>query len=113
MIRPVSVEIAMKGAGAEDAARDLFSKGWFEAEWESQREGECPEVRARLLAIAGGCVTVADKVLGWWESWRKSGPAAEGLSLVLEGPGGRRVSFDTADRDELVELLRVLHAHPG
>jgi hypothetical protein len=110
MIRPVSVEIAMKGPRAEDAARDLFSKGWFEAEWESQREGESPLVRARLLAIAGGCVTIADKVLGWWESWRKSGSATEALSLVLEGPGGKRVSFDTADRDQVVEVLRVLHS---
>jgi hypothetical protein len=112
MIRPVSVEIAITGPGAEDAARDLFSKGWFEAEWESQREGDSPLVRARLLAIAGGCVTVADKVLGWWESWRKSASAGQALSLVLEGPGGARVAFDTAGRDEVVEVLRVLHSSP-
>jgi hypothetical protein len=112
MIRAASVEIAMKGTGAEAAARDLFSKGWFEAEWESQRDLDSPLVRARLLAIAGGCVTVADKVLGWWDGWRKAVPAAGELNLVLEGPGGKRVSLDTADRDDLVEVLRVLHAFP-
>jgi hypothetical protein len=112
MIRAVSVEVAMEGARAEEAARDLFSQGWFEAEWESQREAGALLVRARLLAIAGGCVTVADKVLGWWESWHRGDLPKGGLKLVLEGPGGKRVSLHTAQRDELVEVLRALHAFP-
>jgi hypothetical protein len=105
-----SVRIVMEGAGAEAAARDFFSRGWFEAEWERQQQGSTPVVSANVLAIGGGSVTVAEKMLGWWESWRQQGEAAPALAVVVQVPGGARVALDTASRDSLVDVLRVLHA---
>jgi hypothetical protein len=109
-----SVRIVIEGAGAEAAARDFFSRGWFEAEWERQlisnEGGDTPVVRADVLAIAAGSVTVAEKMLGWWESWRRGSDADPGLAVVVQAADGVRVALDTASRDSLVDVLRVLHA---
>jgi hypothetical protein len=43
MTAPGSVKILLEGARAEAATRDLFSKGWFEAEWEQKPEGVAPD----------------------------------------------------------------------
>ena len=108
--KPRSVEIVLEGAQAEAATRDLFSMGWFEAEWERTPEAATPVVRARLIALAGGSVTVADKLLGWWEKWYMpdADPGAR-LSVRVEGPGAR-LALGTATRDALVDVLRMLHA---
>jgi hypothetical protein len=114
-----SVKIVFEGARAEAATRDLFSKGWFEAEWEGRADarGMAPGsvVSAQVHALAGGSVTIADKVLGWWQGWNTgeqnpAGAVELPLSVVLEGPSGARVPLAGADRDALVEVLRVLHA---
>ena len=104
-----SVRIVIEGAGAEAAARDFFSRGWFEAEWERQELGATPIVNANVLAIAGGSVTVADKMLGWWESWRRGNEPAAQLEVVVHAAGGARLALDTASRDSLADVLRVLH----
>ena len=120
MTPQLSVRIVLEGARAEAATRDLFSHGWFEAEWE--RAAAAPDsepasvVSAQVHAIAGGSVTIADKVLGWWRGWSDEADAAPDsaaapLSVVLEAPSGARVPLASADRDALVEVLRVLHAH--
>jgi hypothetical protein len=108
MTKRSSIEIVLEGAQAEAATRDLFSMGWFEAEWERAPEGTTPIVRARLLALAGGSVTVADKLLGWWGKWHTPDGEAP-LSVRLEA-AGTRLSLGTATRDALVDVLRVLHA---
>lgn len=109
-----SVRIVIEGADAEAAARDFFSRGWFEAEWErqliSKEQGDTPVVRADVVAIGAGSVTVAEKMLGWWESWRRGGEARPGLAVVVQAADGARVTLDTASRDSLVDVLRVLHA---
>ena len=105
-----AVRIVIEGAGAEAAARDFFSRGWFEAEWERQEHGATPVVSANVLAIGAGSVTVAEKMLGWWESWRRDRAAEPGLAVVVQAAGGARVALDTASRDSLVDVLRVLHA---
>lgn len=104
------VRIVMEGIDAEAAARDFFSRGWFEAEWERRERGPTPVVSANVLSIGGGSVTVAEKMLGWWESWRRERAADAGLAVVVQAPGGPRVALDTASRDSLVDVLRVLHA---
>jgi hypothetical protein len=110
MTKPRPVEIVLEGAQAEAATRDLFSLGWFEAEWERTPEASTPIVRARLIALAGGSVTVADKLLGWWEKWHMpDGDPGARLSVRVEGHGAR-LSLDSATRDALVDVLRVLHA---
>ena len=113
MSTPPTLQVLFDGPGAEAAARDLFSMGWFEAEWERRPEGTgraTPGVRAQVVAIAGGSVTVAEKVLGWWERQRKSEGGHEArLSVTFEVPSGKRVTLATADRDALVDVLRVLH----
>jgi len=124
MTAPVSVRIVLEGVRAEAATRDLFSHGWFEAEWE--RAAPAPDsepapssvVSAQVHAIAGGSVTIADKVLGWWRGWSNEADATDGpdstaapLSVVLEASSGARVPLASADRDALVEVLRVLHTH--
>jgi hypothetical protein len=117
-VRRSSIDVSIRGPRAEAATRDLFSKGWFEAEWEQrpERQGEEEQrppssvVHAQVLAIGGGSVTIADNLLGWWEGWRESEPSvATPLEVVLEGPTGSRVSLGTTDRDGLVDVLRVLH----
>ena len=105
-----SVRIVIEGAGAEAAARDFFSRGWFEAEWERQEQGNTAVVSANVLAIGAGSVTVAEKMLNWWESWPRGGAAESALAVVVHAPGGARVALDTASRDSLVDVLRVLHA---
>jgi len=105
-----AVRIVIEGAGAEAAARDFFSRGWFEAEWERQEQGNAAVVSANVLAIGAGSVTVAEKMLGWWESWRRDGRAEPGLVVVVQAADGARVALDTASRDALVDVLRVLHA---
>jgi hypothetical protein len=111
-----SIKVSIEGPRAEAATRDLFSKGWFEAEWERRpEEPSAPSsvVSAQLVAIAGGSVTTADKVLGWWESWRKAEEATGAhLEVVLEGPSGARVALASASRDSLVDVLRLLHNPP-
>ena len=109
MTEPRTVRIVIEGAGAEAAARDFFSRGWFEAEWERQELGVTPIVSANVIAIGGGSVTVAEKMLGWWESWRRDAGVASDLEVVVQVPGGARVPLDTASRDSLVDVLRVLH----
>ena len=118
MSRTSTVRFMLEGSEAEAATRDLFSMGWFEAEWEQRRDkppsAALSAVSARVIAIAAGSVTIADKLLGWWDKWRNAG--AEGgvrLSIVLEVPSGPRVALGTASRDELVEVLRTLHAPAG
>jgi hypothetical protein len=106
-----SLQIVMEGLGAEAAARDFFSKGWFEAEWERREvPGSAPVVSAKVLAIAGGSVTVAEKMIGWWESWRGTGDGA--LAVVVQAPGGVRVPLGAASRESLVDVLRGLHSPP-
>jgi hypothetical protein len=119
-VKRSSIDVSIRGARAEAATRDLFSKGWFEAEWEQRPEKQGEEeqapssvVHAQVLAIGGGSVTIADKLLGWWESWREGGPSVPApLEVVLEGPTGSRVCLGTTDRDGLVDVLRVLHSPP-
>lgn len=122
MTAPLSVRIVLEGARAEAATRDLFSQGWFEAEWERAAPDSEPApssvVSAQVHAIAGGSVTIADKVLGWWRGWSNEAGTADGpdsttapLSVVLEASSGARVPLASADRDALVEVLRVLHTH--
>jgi hypothetical protein len=110
---PRSIKVSIEGPRAEAATRDLFSKGWFEAEWERRSEGPSAPaslVNAQVIAIAGGSVTTADRLLGWWASWRPDDETAGAhLDVVLEGPTGARVSLATANRDTVVEVLRVLH----
>lgn len=125
MTAPGCVKIVLEGDSAEAATRDLFSKGWFEAEWVRGPEGGAPGsvagsaslpsvVSAQVVAIAGGSVTIADKMLGWWQCWRSAEEEASAgpLSVVLEAPSGARVPLAGADRDSLVEVLRVLQT-PG
>jgi hypothetical protein len=126
-----SVKIVLEGERAEAATRDLFSKGWFEAEWERKVSDGAPDsvpasippasaspssvVRAQVVAIAGGSVTIADKILGWWQGWSSedgNGADLAPLSVVLEASSGARVPLAGADRDSLVEVLRVLQT-PG
>jgi hypothetical protein len=120
-VKRSSIDVSIRGPRAEAATRDLFSKGWFEAEWEQRPEKQGEEeqqapasvVHAQVLAIGGGSVTIADKLLGWWESWREGEPSvASPLEVVLEGPTGSRVCLGTTDRDGLVDVLRVLHSPP-
>jgi hypothetical protein len=116
MTAPQSVKIVFEGSRAEAATRDLFSKGWFEAEWERPAAPGLA-VSAQVHAIAGGSVTIADYVLGWWQGWsvgeaNPEGVPASPLSVMLEAPSGARVLLDGASRDALVEVLRVLHASP-
>jgi hypothetical protein len=114
MSPPRSITVSIQGPRAEAATRDLFSKGWFEAEWEGRPEepsAPASVVSAQLVAIAGGSVTVADQVLGWWESWHTAEEAAGArLEVVLQGPSGASVSLADASRDSLVDVLRLLHA---
>ena len=121
MTKRSSIDVSIRGPRAEAATRDLFSKGWFEAEWEQlpAKHGEAEQppppsvVRAQVMAIGGGSVTIADKLLGWWESWREAeASAGTALEVVLEGPAGSRVSLGATGRDELVDVLRVLHSPP-
>jgi hypothetical protein len=114
MSPPRLITVTLEGPRAEAATRDLFSMGWFEAEWERRSDGpRAPSslVSAQVVAIAGGSVTVADKLLGWWETWQKSEQAATGgrLSVVFENPSGARVTLASATRDALVDVLRVLY----
>jgi hypothetical protein len=127
MTAPGSVNIVLEGERAEAATRDLFSKGWFEAEWERKTSDGAPDsvpasippasappssvVRAQVVAIAGGSVTIADKILGWWQGWSSEGGSGAhdaALSVVLEASSGARVPLAGANRDSLVEVLRVL-----
>jgi hypothetical protein len=119
MTAPQSVKIVLEGSRAEAATRDLFSKGWFEAEWEQRTDAASAAPRAlvsaQVHAIAGGSVTIADKVLGWWQGWSGEKASLDGLlesplSVVLEAPSGARVLLAGATRDSLVEVLRVLHS---
>ncbi|HTV24276.1 MAG TPA: hypothetical protein VMG12_36540 [Polyangiaceae bacterium] len=114
MTRPRGVNVSLAGPSAEPAARDLFASGWFEAELE--RRCESPNlpasmVQAHVVALAGGSVTIADKLLGWWDRWGKSDGSSP-LEVTLEGAAGQKVSLATANRDSLVEVLRVLHLPP-
>src|SRR5262245_4790965 len=111
MTRPRLVKVSLSGARAEPAARDLFASGWFEAELERRGEGPnapASSVCAEVVAIAGGSVTIADKLLGWWDRWGKAEPDPS-LVVTLEGPAGSKVSLASATRDNLVDVLRVLH----
>ncbi len=119
MTKRSSIDVSIRGPRAEAATRDLFSKGWFEAEWEQipaepgDQEQPAPAsvVRAQVLAIGGGSVTIADKLLGWWDSWHEAESTVEApLEVVLEASTGSRVSLGAAGRDELVDVLRVLHS---
>ena len=109
MSRPGWVKLSLSGAQAEPAARDLFSSGWFEAELERRAEGpNAPAlVCAHVVAIAGGSVTIADKLLGWWD--RRKAAGGPPLEVTLEGSTGLKASLATASRDGLVDVLRVLH----
>jgi predicted lipoprotein len=114
MTPPRGVKLSLSGPEAERAARDLFSSGWFEAELERRSAGpNAPTslVCAQVEALAGGSVTIADKVLAWWDRWGKPDGAA--LEVTLEGPAGLKVSLASATRDSLVEVLRVLHTPRG
>lgn len=107
-----SVTLWLSGARAELAARDLFTSGWFEAELERRSDtphGPASLIVARVLAIAAGSVTIADKLLAWWERWARV-ETSPPLEVTLEGAGGSKVSLATVSRDGLVDLLRGLHA---
>jgi hypothetical protein len=115
MTPPRGVKLSLSGPQAERAARDLFSSGWFEAELERRSDG--PDVPASVVcaqveALAGGSVTIADKVLAWWDRWGKPDGDAP-LEVTLEGPAGLKVSLASATRDSLVEVLRVLRTPRG
>lgn len=115
MTPPRGVKLSLSGPQAERAARDLFSSGWFEAELERRSEGPnaaASVVCAQVEALAGGSVTIADKVLAWWERWGKPDGDAP-LEVTLEGPAGLKVSLASATRDSLVEVLRVLRTPRG
>jgi hypothetical protein len=109
------VKLSLSGPQAERAARDLFSSGWFEAELERRSDGpnaSASVVCAKVEALAGGSVTIADKVLAWWDRWG-SLEAGAPLEVTFEGPAGPKVSLASANRDSLVEVLRVLHTPRG
>lgn len=115
MSRQPCVKLSLSGPRAEPAARDLFSSGWFEAELERRTEhpnAPASLVSAQVVALAGGSVTIADKVLAWWERWGNA-EAGPPLDVTLEGPSGSKVSLATATRDSLVDVLRVLHVPRG
>jgi hypothetical protein len=115
MTPPRAVKLSLSGPQAERAARDLFSSGWFEAELERRSDGPnvpASVVCAQVEALAGGSVTIADKVLAWWDRWGKPDGGAP-LEVTFEGPAGLEVSLASATRDSLVEVLRVLRTPRG
>jgi hypothetical protein len=63
-----------------------------------------------VLAIGAGSVTVAEKMLSWWETWGRDAGAPPALAVSVQVPGAAPVALGTASRDALVDVLRVLHA---
>lgn len=63
-----------------------------------------------IVGIAGGVVTVADRILAWRDHLREQRKKADEkpLSAVLESPDGRRVVLEKATREEIVDVLACL-----
>lgn len=109
-----SVKFVIEGAEADIATRQLFSFGWFEGEWAEQRNRSRDPgliaIDARVLALGGGSVTIADNLLSWWEKWRRANAGAKRpLEVTLEASNGTRVQLAGATRDDVAGVLRTLH----
>ena len=97
-----TIRVAIEGPGADRALGELLAIAGIQGiaqpvePGEIERDGGVLLSIGAIVGIAGGIVSIVDKLIEWREKWQKTGEARH-LSIVIEDANGNR-SRSTAPR---------------
>jgi hypothetical protein len=109
-----AITIAVEGAGADSALAELFDIAGIEGKVrpadpeERTREGGVLVAIGAIVGIAGGVVSIVDKIIEWREKWRKAERAGRRFSAVIEDADGNRLALDGATPEQIAAVFRGL-----
>ena len=74
---------------------------------EIERDGGVLVAIGAIVGIAGGIVSIVDKLIEWREKWQKADEAKH-LSVVIEDADGNRLALDRATPEQIAAVLQTL-----
>ncbi|WP_449417245.1 hypothetical protein [Phormidium nigroviride] len=104
------MKIEIQGQDAVSATEELLRieglQGSYETVDEVEREGTLATI-ATIVGIAGGTVTIADKIYEWYQKYQKSKGAKANLRIekVLIITTNRRLLLKNATVEQIQQIL--------
>ena len=74
---------------------------------EIERDGGVIVAIGAIVGIAGGIVSIVDKLIEWRERWQKADEAKR-FSVVIEDANGNRLALDGATPEQITAVLQTL-----
>ena len=113
--KPMSktITIAIEGPSADRALGELLTIAGIQGTVQSvepaeiKRDGGVLAAIGAIVGIAGGIVSIVDKLIEWREKWQKS-DAAKRFSIVIEDADGNRLALDSATPEQIAAVLQTL-----
>lgn len=104
-----NIQIEIEGTDAKVAAEELLKISDLEGDWEyadkgDKKEGTLATIVA-IVAITSGTLTVAEKLLQWYEKRNKSNPVQSVEKVILIGRHGDRILLRNASVEQVKRLL--------
>lgn len=113
--KPMSkiITVAIEGPGADRALGELLTIAGIQGNAqpvepdEIERDGGVLVAIGAIVGVAGGIVSIVDKIIEWREKWKKAGEARH-LSVVIEDANGNRLALDGATPEQIAAVLQTL-----
>ncbi len=108
-----TITIAIEGPSADLALSELLSIAGIQGEAqpvdqdEVHREGGTFVAIGAIVGITAGIVSTVDKIMEWWEKWKKT-QEAKRLDVVIEDGKGNRLALDSATPEQITTVLQTL-----
>jgi hypothetical protein len=111
MKHATQVEMTIEGPCAQAAVGELLTRRLLEGRV-SQLDGVHPDadtvaVCVQILSITSDAMTVADKLLSWWEKWHESGTDQAHLAVLVKADGVR-LPINGMKAGEIAAILKRL-----
>jgi hypothetical protein len=108
-----TITIAIEGPGADRALGELLTIAGIQGNAqpvepeEIERDGGVLVVIGTIVGIAGGIVSIVDKLIEWREKWTKADQTKR-FSVVIEDANRNRLALDSATPEQITAALQTL-----
>ncbi|MBE7552724.1 MAG: hypothetical protein HS126_16765 [Anaerolineales bacterium] len=106
-----TIQFAIEGEGAADAAASLVALPELSGSWEAtgadEREITLAAI-ATVVGITGGTLAAAEQIRKWYAEWQKGKSGKTIKKVVLVGSKGKRIQLENATAREINEVLQEL-----
>ncbi len=109
-----TITIAIEGPDAGRALAELLTIPGIQGnaqpaeQEEITRDGGVLVAIGAVVGIAGGIVSIVDKLIEWREKWKKAGQVGRRFSVVIEDAKGNRLALDGATAEQITAVLQTL-----